>query len=33
MSGSYNIKIDHDVYVLMPKKNINSLFVEKKKKL
>ena len=33
MSGSYNIKIDHNVYVLMPKKNINSLFVEKKKKL
>lgn len=33
MSGSYNIKIDHDVYVLMPKKNINNLFVEKKKKL
>ena len=33
MSGSYNIKIDHSVYVLMPKTNINSLFVEKKKKL
>lgn len=33
MSGSYNIKIDHNVYILMPKKNINSLFVEKKKKL
>ena len=33
MSGSYNIKIDHNVYVLMPKKNINSLFVENKKKL
>ena len=33
MSGSYNIKIDHNVYVLMPKKNINSLFVEKIKKL
>lgn len=33
MSGSYNIKIDHNVYVLMPKKNINSLFVEKKRKL
>lgn len=33
MSGSYNIKIVHNVYVLMPKKNINSLFVEKKKKL
>lgn len=33
MSGSYNIKIDHNVYVLMPKKSINSLFVEKKKKL
>lgn len=26
-SGKYNIKIDHDVYVLMPSKNINSLFV------
>ena len=33
MSGSYNIKIDHDVYVLMPKKNINSLFVNDKKEL
>lgn len=26
MSGVYNIKIDHDVYVLMPSKNINNLF-------
>ena len=33
MSGSYNIKIDHNVYVLMPKKNINSLFVNDKKEL
>ena len=30
MSGSYNIKIDHDVYVLMPSKNINSLFIKEK---
>ena len=29
MSGIYDIKIDHDVYVLMPSKNIDSLFVEK----
>ena len=28
LSGEYNIKIDHDVHVLMPSKNINSLFVE-----
>ena len=27
-SGNYDIKIDHDVHVLMPSKNINSLFVE-----
>lgn len=33
MNGNYNIKIDHDVYVLMPKKNINSLFVDDKKEL
>ena len=26
MSGVYQIKIDHDVYVLMPSKNIESLF-------
>jgi len=32
MSGTYDIKIDHDVYVLMPSKNIDSLFVEEKKK-
>lgn len=31
MSGSYNIKIDHDVYVLMPSKNVNNLFVNDKK--
>ena len=29
MSGSYDIKIDHDVYVLMPRKNINTLFCKK----
>lgn len=28
MSGEYNIKIDHDVYVLMPSKNVKNLFVE-----
>lgn len=33
MSDSYNIKIDHDVYVLMPSKNINNLFVNDKKEL
>ena len=33
MSGSYNIKIDHDVYVLMPAKNVNNLFVNDKKEL
>ena len=33
MSGSYNIKIDHDVYVLMPSKNVNNLFVNDKKEL
>lgn len=33
MSGSYNIKIDHDVYVLMPTKNVNNLFVNDKKEL
>jgi diacylglycerol kinase (ATP) len=33
MSGSYNIKIDHNVYVLMPSKNVNSLFVNDKKEL
>ena len=33
MSGSYNIKIDHDVYVLMPSKNVNNLFVKDKKEL
>lgn len=26
MSGVYDIRIDHDVYVLMPSKNINNLF-------
>ena len=30
LSGDYNIKIDHDVYVLMPSKNINSLFIKEK---
>ena len=33
MSGSYDIKIDHDVYVLMPSKNVNNLFVNDKKEL
>lgn len=33
MSGSYNIKINHDVYVLMPSKNVNNLFVNDKKEL
>lgn len=33
MSGSYNIKIVHDVYVLMPSKNVNNLFVNDKKEL
>ncbi len=33
MSGSYNIKIDHNVYVLMPSKNVNNLFVNDKKEL
>ena len=28
MSGEYKIKIDHDVYVLMPSKNVESLFIE-----
>ena len=28
MSGNYEIKIDHNLYVLMPSKNINSLFVD-----
>ena len=28
LSGEYNIKIDHDVHVLMPSKNIKHLFVE-----
>ena len=30
MSGTYTIKIDHDVHVLMPKKNIDNLFIEEK---
>lgn len=30
MSGIYDIKIDHDVHVLMPSKNIDSLFVKNK---
>jgi len=29
-SGEYTIKIDHDVHVLMPYKNINTLFVNKR---
>ena len=33
MSGIYNIKIDHDVYVLMPSKNVNNLFFNDKKEL
>lgn len=33
MSGSYNIKIDHNVYVLMPSKNVNNLFFNDKKEL
>ena len=31
LSGKYEIKIDHDVHVLMPSKNINTLFIEDKK--
>lgn len=31
MSGEYEIKIDHDVYVLMPSKNIKNLFIKQKK--
>lgn len=30
MSGCYDIKIDHDVHVLMPSKNIDSLFIKNK---
>lgn len=30
MSGEYTIKIDHDVHVLMPSKNINDLFIKEK---
>ena len=30
LNGEYDIKIDHDVYVLMPSKNIDSLFVNEK---
>ena len=30
LSGEYTIKIDHDVHVLMPEKNINNLFIEEK---
>ena len=26
MSGNYEVKIDRDVYVLMPTKNIDTLF-------
>lgn len=28
VSGNYDIKIDHDVYVMMPSKNIENLFIE-----
>ena len=28
LSGEYNIKIDKDIYVLIPKKNISNLFIE-----
>ena len=31
LSGKYEIKIDHAVHVLMPSKNINTLFIEDKK--
>lgn len=31
LSGSYDIKIDHDVHVLMPSKNVDSLFVKEGK--
>ncbi len=30
MSGEYEIKIDHDIHVLMPKKHINELFINEK---
>ena len=30
MSGNYEIKIDHDVHVLMPSKNIDKLFIKEK---
>lgn len=32
LSGEYDIKIDNDVYVLMPSKNIKNLFIQEKKK-
>ena len=28
LNGEYNIKIDKDIYVLMPKKNISNLFID-----
>ena len=31
LSGEYNVKIDRDVYVLMPSKNINNLFINEEK--
>ena len=31
LSGCYDIKIDHDVYVLMPSKNVDNLFVKDNK--
>lgn len=30
VSGTYNIKIDRDVYVMMPSKNVDALFVREK---
>lgn len=31
LSGEYDVKIDKDVYVLMPSKNIKSLFTNEEK--
>lgn len=31
LSGEYNVKIDRNVYVLMPSKNINNLFINEEK--
>lgn len=30
LGGTYNVKIDNNVYVLMPKKNIDNLFIKEK---